>query len=229
VRVATKTVGHDRGGACERSRVRGLACLAVLAGTLVVARPADAMVRFDRPYGHRSCFFGLFGSGLESYGFDPGARSNVLGGGLFLTIESTGGFPLPWSNGQWNTNWAFDLRARHLTSYDSDHERTSLAIDGVIRISKIHYPRMRRYKRGMGRPRTIYEANAFIPYVGAGATLAVPLSGGGKTHPGAVAVAGFERWFAKHAGVHVELELRGMVSGGGVVQAGANAGLLLAM
>lgn len=195
---------------------------------LAIVRPADALVRYARPHEHRILYLGLFGSGLESYRFDPGARSNGLGGGLFVAYDMTGAWPVPWGDGEQDVNWSFGGRIRRVTSYDDDHRRTSLPIDLVVRISKVHYPREETYIDKTGWPTAVFEADPLVPYLGAGMTLDVPLAGDGTTHLGAIAVAGCERWLAKHAGVYIELELRGMALGGGVMQAGANAGLLLA-
>ena len=195
---------------------------------MIAAQPADAMVAYRRPHSHRNLYFGVFGSGLESYGFERDERSGVLGGGLFVAFEMSGGWPTPWSTGRQDLNWSFDGRARHLTSYDNDRERTSMPIDLVIRISHLNYPRTENYIDRSGWPTAVYEAGSTVPYVGAGVTLDVPLAGTGGTHVGVVAVAGVERWLAKHIGVYAEVELRGMILDGSVMQAGANAGVLLA-
>lgn len=208
--------------------MRTLAAVAIVACS-VTARPADAMVSLRRPKSHSPLYFGLFGSGLESYDFSRSGRSNVLGGGLLVMADlNLGGWPLPWSNGSQHLNWSVGARIRHLTSYDADHQRTSAPVDVLLRISKKNYPKHENYVDTSGWPTAVFEDNPLMPYVGIGATVDYALAGDGNSHVGVLAFAGVERWFAKHIGVYAELELRGLVHGGSVAQAGANAGVLLA-
>jgi hypothetical protein len=200
------------------------ACVFVCA----LARPANALVRL-RPV-HAHTFFGLTGTLLESYGFERSARSNVLGGGLVFGQDMSGGWPFPWSNGPQNLNWAYLVRARYLESFDADRHRASLPIDAIVRISRRRFPRELSYLDNSGWPTQVEQEDPLVPYVGIGATLDLGVvPEGGKSRVGALAVGGIERWFGRRVGLYTELELRGVVLGGGAVQAGVNAGLLVAL
>ena len=200
----------------------------VLACALAIPRPADAMVAI-RP-AHPHTFFGLTGTLLESYGFDRSARSNVLGGGLVFGQDMSGGWPFPWSNGAQDLDWAYVVRARYLESFDADRHRASLPIDAIVRISRRRFPRELSYLDNSGWPTQVEQQDPLIPYIGIGATVELGVvPDGGKSRVGVLAVGGVERWFARRIGLYAELELRGVVLGGGAVQAGVNAGLLVAL